>query len=121
MVTIESIITRHCIYPHSTIRINDCRTFSNRGAKAALIIRRCSYFAYVFIYILPTLHKKQEEFGGSLALDTELYFLGLLGLLVYFSVIFIRSNEGSHTPNRTDRLYGTGEFLYGLFFYHFLC
>ncbi len=42
--------------------------------------------AYVFVYILPTMHEEQDQLGGDLALDSELYFLGLLGLIVYYSV-----------------------------------
>ena len=58
--------------------------------------------AYVFIYILPTLHGKQEKLGGSLALDTELYFLGLLGLLVYFSVYsFAETNAATQLKEQT--------------------
>ena len=42
--------------------------------------------AYVFVYILPSMHEEQDELGGTLAIDSELYFLGLIGLLVYYSV-----------------------------------
>lgn len=52
--------------------------------------------AYVFVYILPTMHEEQDKLGGSLALDSELYFLGLVGLLVYYSVYkFAKSDRSS--------------------------
>jgi hypothetical protein len=68
--------------------------------------------AYVFIYILPTLHKKQEEFGGSLALDTELYFLGLLGLLVYYSVYsFAQTKAATKLKEKTIYMVQVGFFM----------
>ncbi|MEK4920604.1 hypothetical protein MKX78_01570 [Cytobacillus sp. FSL R5-0569] len=42
--------------------------------------------AYVFVYILPSMHEEQDKLGGTLAIDSELYFLGLIGLIVYYSV-----------------------------------
>ncbi|RKD69517.1 hypothetical protein ATL39_2936 [Sinobaca qinghaiensis] len=42
--------------------------------------------AYVFVYILPTLHDEQNKLGGEAPLGSELYVLGLLGLLVYFTI-----------------------------------
>ncbi|WP_059102977.1 hypothetical protein [Shouchella shacheensis] len=49
--------------------------------------------AYVFVYILPTLHEEQSDLGGSLALDSELYFLGLIGLLVYFTIYKLAASK----------------------------
>ena len=55
--------------------------------------------SYVFVYILPTLHEEQSKLGGSLALDSELYFLGLIGLLIYFAVYKLAaSREGEGHP-----------------------
>lgn len=42
--------------------------------------------AYVFVYILPTLHREQNQLGGESALNAEIYALGLFGLLVYFTI-----------------------------------
>lgn len=56
--------------------------------------------AYVFVYILPTLHNEQNQLGGDSALQAELYVLGLFGLLVYFTIYKLadqRRNEGEDT------------------------
>lgn len=45
--------------------------------------------SYVFVYVLPSLHKYQEEYGdkaGELTMETELYFVGLIGVIVFFSI-----------------------------------
>ncbi|RSL29868.1 hypothetical protein D7Z54_28965 [Salibacterium salarium] len=43
--------------------------------------------SYVFIYVLPSLHKEQEDFAKSgLTMESELYILGLIGLLTYYGV-----------------------------------
>ncbi|MFB5661794.1 hypothetical protein [Alteribacillus sp. HJP-4] len=44
--------------------------------------------SYVFVYVLPSLHEEQEKFkaSGLLAMESELYLLGLFGLLVFYAV-----------------------------------
>ena len=46
--------------------------------------------SYVFVYSLPSLHKEQQQlkqYGGHyvehLAMESELYFIGLLGVLLF--------------------------------------
>ncbi len=59
--------------------------------------------AYVFVYILPTMHEEQDQLGGDLALDSELYFLGLIGLLVYYSVYKIaKTKHDQHRSTNTS-------------------
>ncbi|UCZ55045.1 hypothetical protein LGQ02_10105 [Bacillus shivajii] len=45
--------------------------------------------AYVFVYVLPNFHDHQhaiKEEYGRLATQTELYFVGLIGLLLFYGV-----------------------------------
>ncbi|MCD8508523.1 MAG: hypothetical protein LRY73_00475 [Bacillus sp. (in: Bacteria)] len=45
--------------------------------------------SYVFVYVLPSLHQNQQYFGeqgGALTMESELYFFGLVGLLIYYGV-----------------------------------
>ncbi|WP_179107311.1 hypothetical protein [Sediminibacillus massiliensis] len=45
--------------------------------------------SYVFVYVLPSLHKYQEEYGGKagdLTMETELYFIGLIGVMLFYTV-----------------------------------
>lgn len=45
--------------------------------------------SYVFVYILPSLHREQQQlgqYGASLTMESELYFIGLLGLLLFFGI-----------------------------------
>ena len=101
MVTIESIIIGIVFILIQLYALTIVER-SPIGEQKLLSLSGGVAIAYVFIYILPTLHKKQEEFGGSLALDTELYFLGLLGLLVYFSVYsFAQTKAATHLTELT--------------------
>ncbi|CAM3955160.1 hypothetical protein [Alkalicoccus chagannorensis] len=43
--------------------------------------------SYIFVYILPSLHHEQDEFGETafeLAMESELYFFGLIGIVVFY-------------------------------------
>ncbi|MBB5175103.1 hypothetical protein [Texcoconibacillus texcoconensis] len=45
--------------------------------------------SYVFVYVLPYLHEYQhsiKEDYGRLATQTELYFIGLIGLIIFYGV-----------------------------------
>ncbi|MFZ4454483.1 hypothetical protein [Salibacterium aidingense] len=44
--------------------------------------------SYVFVYVLPSLHEEQDSFSqsGGLTMDSELYILGLIGLLIFYGV-----------------------------------
>lgn len=45
--------------------------------------------SYVFVYVLPSLHREQqqlEDYGGPLTMESELYFVGLAGLLLFYGV-----------------------------------
>lgn len=59
--------------------------------------------AYVFVYILPTLHREQNQLGGESALDAELYAMGLFGLLVYFTIYKLADTQ--RTAKEESRFY----------------
>ncbi len=45
--------------------------------------------SYVFVYVLPSLHREQQQlqnYAETLTMETELYFIGLLGLLLFYGV-----------------------------------
>ncbi|WP_147804207.1 hypothetical protein [Alkalicoccus halolimnae] len=45
--------------------------------------------SYIFVYILPSLHHEQDEFGDTafeLAMESELYFFGLIGIVLFYTV-----------------------------------
>ncbi|WP_026675189.1 hypothetical protein [Alkalihalobacterium bogoriense] len=45
--------------------------------------------SYVFVYVLPSLHREQQElheYRHTFAMESELYFIGLLGLLLFYGV-----------------------------------
>lgn len=45
--------------------------------------------SYVFVYVLPSLHKEQHQlknYDSTFTMESELYFIGLLGLLVFYGV-----------------------------------
>ncbi|WP_280768345.1 hypothetical protein [Salipaludibacillus daqingensis] len=66
------------ILPSSRIKRNKWLSFS-AGVAAS----------YVFIYILPALHEEQasfEEISDTLAMESELYIFGLIGMLIFFAI-----------------------------------
>ncbi|WP_018924574.1 hypothetical protein [Salsuginibacillus kocurii] len=71
------LLTNH-ILPAS--RVQRLRWLSFSGGVAV---------SYVFVYILPALHEEQSDFGDQtegFAMESELYFFGLIGLLSLFAV-----------------------------------
>lgn len=61
-------------------RIHRLKWFSFSGGLAV---------SYVFVYVLPTLHKEQlhvKQYGDYLSMESELYFIGLLGVLIFYGI-----------------------------------
>jgi hypothetical protein len=56
--------------------------------------------SYIFVYLLPTLHREQmniEDPYLHLTMESEIYFVGLLGVVVFLGIqILIRQNYVSH-------------------------
>ncbi|SDO11710.1 hypothetical protein [Alkalicoccus daliensis] len=65
--------------------------------------------SYIFVYILPSLHHEQEDFGETafeLAMESELYFFGLIGIVVFYTLTKIAERH-RHQKNATikDRFF----------------
>ncbi|MBU9712146.1 hypothetical protein [Evansella tamaricis] len=61
-------------------RIQRLRWFSFSGGLAV---------SYVFVYVLPSLHKEQvlvKKYTDYLTMESELYFIGLLGVLMFYGI-----------------------------------
>ncbi|WP_280768845.1 hypothetical protein [Salipaludibacillus daqingensis] len=75
-------------------KMNRIKWFSFSGGLAV---------SYVFVYLLPTLHKEQtniDEPYRHLTMESEIYFVGLLGVVVFFGIqIIIRQNYISHVSS----------------------
>ncbi|OIJ08851.1 hypothetical protein BKP35_17345 [Anaerobacillus arseniciselenatis] len=45
--------------------------------------------SYVFVYVLPSLHREQhqlKDYASTFTMESELYFIGLLGLLLFYGI-----------------------------------
>ncbi|SDH82130.1 hypothetical protein SAMN05192534_11258 [Alteribacillus persepolensis] len=64
--------------------------------------------SYVFVYVLPSLHKEQARFAETqgLTMESELYILGLFGLLIFYGV-HKAAERAQHT-----HLEGEGHFFW---------
>ncbi|RXI99815.1 hypothetical protein DS745_13100 [Anaerobacillus alkaliphilus] len=61
-------------------RIQRLKWFSFSGGLAV---------SYVFVYVLPTLHKEQmivKKYNDFFTMESELYFVGLLGVLLFYGI-----------------------------------
>ncbi|MEB1810203.1 MAG: hypothetical protein LPK26_23375 [Bacillaceae bacterium] len=61
-------------------RIKRLKWFSFSGGLAV---------SYVFVYVLPTLHKEQiivKKYGDYFTMESELYFVGLIGVLIFYGI-----------------------------------
>lgn len=59
--------------------------------------------SYVFVYVLPSLHKEQQtlqESGNQLTMHSELYFIGLIGLLIFYG-IQTKIEQHDHTTTKS--------------------
>ncbi|RKD73268.1 hypothetical protein ATL39_1559 [Sinobaca qinghaiensis] len=56
--------------------------------------------SYIFVYVLPSLHEEQEAFSGELAMESELYILGLVGLMVFYTVF--KTADAQQKKGRRD-------------------
>lgn len=75
-------------------RLKQMRWFSLSGGLAV---------SYIFVYLLPTLHKEQaniEEPYRRFTMESEIYFVGLIGVVAFLGLqILIRQNYVSHTAS----------------------
>ncbi|WNF38269.1 hypothetical protein RJD24_07535 [Bacillaceae bacterium IKA-2] len=65
--------------------------------------------SYVFVYVLPTLHKEQmlvKDYGDFLAMESELYFIGLIGLLIFYALQkYARKTQLNITKNKPSKVF----------------
>jgi hypothetical protein len=57
--------------------------------------------AYVFVYVLPALHSQQKlikDYSNRLAMESELYFIGLLGVLMFYGIQKVARNKRENFP-----------------------
>lgn len=60
--------------------------------------------SYVFVYVLPTLHKEQiiaKKHGDFFTMESELYFVGLIGLLVFFAIQKVVRNAQNQNKEKS--------------------
>lgn len=59
--------------------------------------------SYIFIYLLPTLHREQamiEEPYRRLTMESEIYFIGLIGVVVFLGIqVIISRREVEHNAS----------------------
>ncbi|GAE29849.1 hypothetical protein [Halalkalibacter hemicellulosilyticus] len=82
-------------------RIHRLKWFSFSGGLAV---------SYVFVYVLPTLHKEQlhvKQYGDYLSMESELYFIGLLGVLIFYGIQkVVRKAEREDETKKHVRYFG---------------
>ncbi|UOE95816.1 MULTISPECIES: hypothetical protein [Bacillaceae] len=76
-----------------TKRIHRLKWFSFSGGLAV---------SYVFVYVLPTLHKEQlnvKKYYDYLTMESELYFIGLIGVLMFYGIqkVVRKAQVNDHT------------------------
>ncbi|OIJ18691.1 hypothetical protein BKP45_15980 [Anaerobacillus alkalidiazotrophicus] len=81
-------------------RIQRLKWFSFSGGLAV---------SYVFVYVLPTLHKEQilvKKYGNYFTMESELYFIGLLGVLIFYGIQkVVRKEQRSGNPKKARALF----------------
>ncbi|WP_416150547.1 hypothetical protein ACM26V_06135 [Salipaludibacillus sp. HK11] len=85
LVFITIHLLANTILPTGTLQ--KIRWFSFSGGLAV---------SYVFVYVLPSLHLEQQniEFFRDLPMESEVYFIGLLGVIMFYgSQLFARQNS----------------------------
>ncbi|WP_040983929.1 hypothetical protein [Oceanobacillus jeddahense] len=60
--------------------------------------------AYIFVYVLPAFHEEQAslEDTDGLAMESELYFVGLIGMLLFFGIQNLVNRSLNRSENKSD-------------------
>ncbi|MBU9721474.1 MULTISPECIES: hypothetical protein [Bacillaceae] len=81
-------------------RMKRLRWFSFSGGLAV---------SYVFVYVLPSLHKEQvivKKYTDYLTMESELYFIGLIGVLIFYGIQkFVRKVDRKGDPKKHTTLF----------------
>ncbi|MDQ0255669.1 multisubunit Na+/H+ antiporter MnhE subunit [Evansella vedderi] len=91
-------------------RIQRLKWFSFSGGLAV---------SYVFVYVLPTLHKEQllvKKYGDYFTMESELYFIGLLGVLIFYGIQkVVRKEQRKGRPGKARALFWLQILFFGLY------
>jgi hypothetical protein len=75
--------------------------------------------SYVFVYVLPTLHKEQiiaKKHGDFFTMESDLYFVGLIGLLVFFAIQkVVRNAQNQNKEKKAVFLFWLQILFFGLY------
>ncbi|MFC0557959.1 hypothetical protein [Halalkalibacter alkalisediminis] len=90
-------------------------------------IRRLKWFSfsgglavsYVFVYVLPTLHKEQilvKKYGDYFTMESELYFVGLIGVLIFYGIQkVVRKAQLNDKTNKARALFWLQILFFGFY------
>lgn len=91
-------------------RIQKLKWFSFSGGLAV---------SYVFVYVLPTLHKEQilvKKYGDYFTMESELYFIGLIGVLIFYGIQkVVRKAQRNHKTNKARALFWLQILFFGFY------
>ncbi|GAE26309.1 hypothetical protein JCM9140_2359 [Halalkalibacter wakoensis JCM 9140] len=91
-------------------RMNRLKWFSFSGGLAV---------SYVFVYVLPTLHKEQllvKKYSNHLAMESELYFIGLVGVLIFYGIQkVVRKAQLKQQPHKARALFWLQILFFGFY------
>ncbi|MDG5788044.1 hypothetical protein QA612_11135 [Evansella sp. AB-P1] len=91
-------------------RIQRLKWFSFSGGLAV---------SYVFVYVLPSLHKEQllvKKYGDFFTMESELYFVGLLGVLLFYGIQkVVRKAQLNHKNRKARMLFWLQILFFGMY------
>lgn len=91
-------------------RIQRLKWFSFSGGLAV---------SYVFVYVLPSLHKEQilvKKYGNYFTMESELYFVGLLGVLIFCGIQkVVRKAQLNSKPGKARALFWLQILFFGVY------
>ncbi len=91
-------------------RIKKLKWFSFSGGLAV---------SYVFVYVLPTLHKEQilvKKYGDYFTMESELYFIGLIGVLIFYGIQkVVRKAQKNNKTNKARALFWLQILFFGMY------
>ncbi|UCZ51521.1 hypothetical protein LGQ02_11625 [Bacillus shivajii] len=75
--------------------------------------------SYVFVYVLPSLHKEQilvKKYGDYFTMESELYFIGLIGVLIFYGVQkVVRKSQLKHETDKARSLFWLQIIFFGIY------
>lgn len=75
--------------------------------------------SYVFVYVLPTLHKEQilvKKYGDYFTMESELYFVGLIGVIIFYGIQkLVRNAQKTTTSPKAKTLFWLQIIFFGIY------